>query len=285
VARRAARRTPRRGRSRRGGGGGQTALGIVLILLVLGALGFGGYEYLEATRNAVELDEATLCPVRDGIITPAGYAAIVIDTSDELPVVQRQNAENELTEAVRGVPQGWRVSIYGLATDPAALPRPVIQLCNPGDGADLDTITANPTLARETWTTKFVEPMQRAVMAGVAGAPADTSPIMETIAAIAAAEIATPAARRAPRTLVILSDMLQHSALASHYRAPPDFAAIEASDAWQHLRADLSDVKVTVFYIDRAREAGLDWNAHVRFWEAYFDAQGATLDRVRRVLG
>jgi hypothetical protein len=257
----------------------------VLILLVLGALGFGGYEYMEATRNAVELDEATLCPIRDGVITPAGYAAVVIDTSDELPVVQRQNAENELTEAVRQMPQGWRVSIYGLATDPAALPRPVIQLCNPGDGADLDTITANPTLARGTWATKFVEPMQQAVMAGVAGAPADTSPIMETIAAIAASEIATPAARRAPRMLILLSDMLQHSALASHYRGKPDFAALEATEAWQHLRADLSDVKVTVFYIDRAREAGLDWNEHVRFWEAYFDAQGATLDRVRRVLG
>ena len=113
----------------------------------------------EGRRPRVELLYTCLDRLTERARNPgwwtAGYAASQV-------LVDKTGQTTAILEAVRQMPQGWRVSIYGLATDPAALPRPVIQLCNPGDGADLSAITANPTLARETWTKKFVEPMQQA---------------------------------------------------------------------------------------------------------------------------
>jgi hypothetical protein len=133
-------RRARRGRSashRRGRDTGKTFLGIILIALVLAAVGGGGFLYVRATENKVELDQTTLCPVRDGQIRPVGYAAILIDTSDELPAIQRTNAANELVDVVNGVPQGWRLSIYQVATEVAQLPKASIILCNPGSGEEL----------------------------------------------------------------------------------------------------------------------------------------------------
>jgi hypothetical protein len=127
--------------------------------------------------------------------------------------------------------------------------------------------------------------MAAAVTDAVSAGKATSSPIMETIAGIAATDLATPAARQAPRRLIILSDMLQHSDIASHYRVQPVVEKFKNTANYNRVRVDLTGIDVTIFYIDRARSAGIAWDEHIKFWEQFFDAQGAVLERVRRIPG
>jgi hypothetical protein len=71
---------------------------------------------------------------------------------------------------------------------------------------------------------------------------------------------------------------------ASHYRGVPDFDEFKASPYFAQVRADLSAVRVHLFYMNRSDQS-VQGAAHIRFWESYFGTQGATVMIVDRIFG
>jgi hypothetical protein len=235
-------------------------LGGALAVLALGVLGAGAYVYVSAARPPA-LDRASLCPV-DG---PRTITVVLLDSTDDIPEIGKHEIRTVLTDMAEAVP------VYGLLElrllDPK-LPggRAIFAKCNPGDGADLSEYTANPRLAKKRWIEGFRGPLESALESGFQPLPGKTSPIMETVQRIAVDRFTGHAAADAPKSLVLVSDMLENAPDYSQYAGDLSFGRFKSSRAYKRLQTDLHGAEVTIYYIQRASAKPFNSADHIRFW-------------------
>jgi hypothetical protein len=252
-------RTPRP-RRRNPGDLRKHVLGSALAVLALGVLGAGAYVYMSAARPPA-LDRASLCPV-DG---PHSITVVLLDSTDDIPDIGKHEIRTVLTDMAEAVP------VYGLLElrllDPK-LPggRAIFAKCNPGDGANLSEYIANPRLAKKRWIEGFREPLETALESGFRPLPGKTSPIMETVQRIAVDRFTGRAAEEAPKSLVLVSDMLENAPDYSQYSGDLTYGRFKSSRAYKRLQTDLHGAEVTIYYIQRASAKPFNSADHIRFW-------------------
>lgn len=232
---------------------------------------------------------------------PIEEIVVILDATDPWNEVQRAVIMQEFRALQHEIPRFARVSLYTLTSASSELPAPALQLCNPGNVADLSRsiplgrpgvrLVATPQMVELRWRDGFIARLDSIFEAQGASAGTRRSPIMETIRSAAISVFgAAPRDTAPPRKLYIFSDMLQHTDRYSHYAD----TAWTAADA--QLLADLSAMGTTallgaevhLFLLDRdfvGRGPGNSRSALLEFWHTYFAAQGATLLRVRRIEG
>jgi hypothetical protein len=254
----------------------QDRLGVALIVVValLIAGGVAGYVYLEQTR--VALDETTLCP-KDGA---RSLTVVLVDRTDPLTTVQRTALRKRLEEIKDGVARYGALQIYSVEPIGETLLRPVVDLCNPGRGADIDPKFGNPGLVERKWRERFEAPIEALLDELMKTHEADSSPIMESIQSIAVSTLRGNAGADIPRQLVIASDMLQHTAGYSHYQEALPFEEFRKSDYYRRFQADLRGVEIAIIYIRRDTRRAAQGKAHVQFWRDYVSDLGGTLTSV-----
>jgi hypothetical protein len=252
-------RTPRP-RRRNPGDLRKHVLGGTLAVLALGVLGAGAYVYVSAARPPA-LDRASLCPV-DG---PRSITVVLLDSTDDIPDIGKHEIRTVLLDMAEAVPVHGLLELRLL--DPK-LPggRQIFAKCNPGDGADLSEYTANPRLAKKRWLEGFRAPLENALESGFQPLPGKTSPIMETVQRIAVDRFAGRAAEDAPKSLVVVSDMLENAPDYSQYAGDLTYSRFKASRAYKRLQTDLHGAEVTIYYIQRASAKPFNSADHIRFW-------------------
>ena len=88
-----------------------------------------------------------------------------------------------------------------------------------------------------------------------------------------------------PKKLFVVSDLLQNvPGGLNQYNGVGDFASFQNTPYFSQVRSDLKDVEVVVLYLVRPG-AHQKWPAHRLFWEKYFQAQGASVERIEPVYG
>jgi hypothetical protein len=235
-------------------------LGGALVLLALGLLAGGAYAFLTASRPPA-LDRVSLCPT-DG---PRSVTVILLDATDEIPDIGKHEIRTVLLDMAEALPA------YGLLElrllDPETPGgRRIFNKCNPGDGSGLSEYTANPRLARKRWMEAFRQPLEEALDVGFRPAPDKTSPIIETIQRIAVDRFSGRAFEEIPKSLVLVSDMLEHEPDYSQYAGDLSYTRYRASRAYKKLQTDLHGAEVTIYYIQRVTAKPLSSADHIRFW-------------------
>jgi hypothetical protein len=235
-------------------------LGAVLAVSALGALATGAYVYVTAARPPV-LDRASLCPV-DGT---RSTTVVLLDSTDEIPDIGKREIRTVLLDMAETVP------VYGLLELRLLDPRTpggrlIFAKCNPGDGAGLSEYTANPRMARKRWLEGFRQPLEESLDAGFRPVPGKTSPIMETVQRIAVDRFSGRAAEDMPKSLVLVSDMLENEPDYSQYGGDLSYGRYKASRAYKKLQTDLHGAEVTIYYIQRVTAKPLNSVDHIRFW-------------------
>jgi hypothetical protein len=235
-------------------------LGAVLAVSALGALAAGAYVYLTAARPPA-LDRASLCPV-DGA---RSTTVVLLDSTDEIPDIGKREIRTVLLDMAETVP------VYGLLELRLLDPRTpggrlIFAKCNPGDGAGLSEYTANPRMARKRWLEGFRQPLEESLDAGFRPVPGKTSPIMETVQRIAVDRFSGRAAEDMPKSLVLVSDMLENEPDYSQYGGDLSYGRYKASRAYKKLQTDLHGAEVTIYYIQRVTAKPLNSVDHIRFW-------------------
>jgi hypothetical protein len=207
------------------------------------------------------LDRASLCPV-DG---PRSITVVLLDSTDDIPDIGKHEIRTVLLDMAEAVPVHGLLELRLL--DPK-LPggRQIFAKCNPGDGADLSEYTANPRLAKKRWLEGFRAPLENALESGFQPLPGKTSPIMETVQRIAVDRFAGRAAEDAPKSLVVVSDMLENAPDYSQYAGDLTYSRFKASRAYKRLQTDLHGAEVTIYYIQRASAKPFNSADHIRFW-------------------
>ncbi len=263
--------------------GGTSALwwGIALIGCAVVALGLLAVFYFTLPRKPV-LQASDLCPVTG----PEGINVVLVDTSDDLPPTTQQEVRTLLKDQITALPAYYRLDIRVLDIQ-LARSRSLFSKCNPGDGVGLSEWTSNPRLARMRWIESFDRPAGEAVKWSLAPAKAKSSPIMGAIQDVALDEFSAASVQGIPKTLIIISDMLEFTPDYGQYPNQGDlsFQRYKRSAAYLKFRTDLHGAHVTIDYVQRALPVKIDTVRHIEFWKNWIIDNQGTFELAHRLQG
>jgi hypothetical protein len=225
-----------------------------------------------------ELD-AFLC-LRSSV--PPTHLVVLIDPTDSLTPDEVYTVRRELQRRVETLKPGDRFSLLAIQPQPQGLvTESLFSRCRPRDGTDANPLTENQALLQKRYREAFEEPLARALTRLGELPGAHTSPIMESLYEVATLrEFAfVPGARR---TLLLVSDLLQHTPKYSQYSPAVSTGALPPSVVAE-VQGTLAGVDVLVLL--RTSPAMCPWQtpAHARLWETYMQQAGVTSYQVKKV--
>lgn len=256
-----------RERTRRGPPRAQNALGVVLILFALAAL--AAFAAAAILLRAPPVDAATLCRTDQPI---AAHTIILVDVTDRLERRHKRRLEAVAAQERARLGQYDRLSVLRIDSRHPQEPRLLFSKCLPRPPEMANPFFENPRMAQEHWDADFADALAHAVRSAQSGGPANASPILASLRAVAA----DPdfAATIPHRRLVLVSDLLEHDPDGfSLYAEGASYAQWRARDI--NGPADLSDIDVRVTMLDRPDVAERQAAARSQFWPAYLDDSGA----------
>ncbi len=168
-----------------------------------------------------------------------------------------------------------------LNEDPQNIGR-VSRLCNPGTGADLDPLIANPERARKRWADRFAGPVTDVLDTAMTGTEQNASPILAAIQQIAAELVSSDRQKAIPTHIVVVSDMLEHTDHYSHFHDGLDFASFQQKAGARYL-TDLAGADIEFWMVQRDRP-DIDPTALAQFWLLWAEASNGK-GRVTRLMG
>lgn len=274
---------PPRGR-RRGGsppGSGNAMLYVVAALLAcvgFAVIGIIAWTYSHAPGH-VDVDKLTGCPVGG----PNKAQFIIVDTTDALPEMSKKQVEQALMVIAGSARKGELLEVRTIDTGSTA---GTLQFskCSPGDGSDEDITTGNPEKTRKRWQADFIKPFQGILPGILDGELGKSSPILETLQAIAVERVAPLRQAGVPVELLVISDMRQHSSAFSHYKSNASYADFKGSAAYRNLHTDLGGASLAIKYVQR-QTPRIDEQDHLQFWMDWANDNGAVLETVERLQG
>jgi len=241
---------------------------ILVILLVLAAVGAGLLFFLKV-KDIHRIDAETLCPAATG---PTGFVVVLLDLTDTLPPSQAARLSQELEREFQRAGTGTMISVGVVSEDPVNWGAK-ISLCKPLQGNEANELYQNPALIEERYNKGFRSRIEATVQSMLKSETESRSPIMEGLQAVLSG---TPgfAASDAPKRIIVVSDLLQHSDAVSFYRGQywDHFAS---SPQYSRLSRNLGDVDVFILRLPRPDARISDRAAVDDFWVRYFDRQGA----------
>ncbi len=231
-------------------------IGLITLLLVIGIAG----AYYWTTKDATKLDKITNCPVKGS----PQYISVIVDKSDVFNPVQQAYLNKYFNEFKSSIPVGASVSLYIINDKPLENIKADFVICNPGDGSDANEFYQNPSKLRKKWETSFEKPLNDQISAFMQPSEAAQSPIMEMFQIVS---LATPGeAKGKPKKLIVISDMLQHTAEWSHYRNQFEFESLKNTPYFNSVRTDLDGAAVEILMVRRDKYEKLQTKRNAYFW-------------------
>lgn len=249
--------------------------GIALLTIASAVVATVAYITL---RREPPLD-ARMCPAAG----PAGHYVALIDTTDPLSFTQKQAYSVIFRELVeRNTPEGYLLSVFVLGENFEAFAKPVVELCNPGSGADKSELTANLRRLRQQYEDRFLKPLLDEGDRLASTQSAKASPVLEMLQLVALNGFRKENIQ-GERRLILVSDMLHNTPQFSMYRGTPDYKAFSETTYGQKMRLDLPSTKVELHYLINAPK--LQTRQNLQFWEEHFNKAGARIVAVRPMEG
>jgi hypothetical protein len=259
------------------GSNGPIFLVAALCLSLIAIIAFFGIK----SRQNIPVDDETLCPEPKNI---SELVVVLLDISESLNEKQRVGIENELKRIRRGIPRFGLMQVYLIQQDRASLAKPVLHLCNPGDGSDMSEIYQNPALAKRRWL-EFDRKVNQTIDSLLTLPDTQVSPIFETIQSIALLAHNSPDFDCIPeKRLIVVSDLIQNVPQFSQYEQTMGYDEFTKLDYSKTIKSDLTDVLVSILYVVRSVPAQ-EWPRHYRFWEDFFRDQGGVVEKLTPIYG
>ena len=246
-------------------------LGTLALFAAIAIAGGAAWAWYERPADALD---ASLCPAGG----PHGHYVLLVDKTDPLTFTQKEAFRVRLRELIeKRTPQGYLLSVFVLGESFRDNAKPLVELCNPGDGSDRSALTANLAHLRRQYEERFIAPLMAEADALQAATPAKTSPIFEMLQLVGINAFQSHGVK-GERRLIVMSDMLQNTTQFSMYRGAADFDAFARSDYGRKVQAQLAGVDVELDVL--VNTPALQTRRNLKFWEDFFDRSGARLVRV-----
>ena len=253
---------------------------VFAIICIIGVIG-GLVTYGSFFNDRVDIDKVTGCPIGG----PLSRAVILIDQTDTFSPVQVVDIQNQFEEYQKNVPRYGELVVYTIRSDTQGSPTPIIRACNPGHQDDVNQLVESSVKIARQWKDTFDTPMKEVMKTVLKPMSSENSPIIETIQAVVVSEFGPIVMNNKPKTLIVVSDLLQHSGALSHYGRKYDPDSFIQSQAYNKLSADLRDVDVDLLYLYRQTQKALQNSVHRDFWIRLIQEQGGSVRRIYSVSG
>lgn len=241
-------------------------LGSLALLLVICVMGTTAWWWNQK-RNTT--DPKTLCP-SDG---PLGHNILLVDKTDPMNLAQKAAFDLLVTDLVTNkTPPGYLLSIFVLGDDFVAQTKPLVELCNPGDSRGHNELTENIKQINRQYKDRFLSPIFDQSTQLLSIAPAQESPILEMLQMVSLNSIQKHRVD-GPKTLIVLSDLLQNSKQLNMYRTSPTFEEFSNTSYAQKTKINFQGVDIQIHYLQNSPSLQVD--KLFRFWREYFKASGA----------
>jgi hypothetical protein len=250
------------------------------ILFSLGLIG-GIVLYNQLGVERLKIDKLTGCPVKG----PQSVTIILIDQTDHFSPVQIVDIRNQLNKIREDIPRYGMISIYPITSVREKIPAPILSVCNPGSEEEVNRLEESGIRARRKWTNVFSDPLDNVFDKVLMPNEAKTSPIFENIQAVSIKEFGDHNRKEIPKSLVVVSDLLQHSNMLSHYKSVGDPDAFIRSKNFQRMRGELRDVEIELIYLFRNTRNSVQGHKHIKFWKRIIESQNGRIRRVYNVSG
>jgi hypothetical protein len=213
---------------------------------------------------------------------PTDHTVILFDQSETLTETHRRFAVNFVKDFVADdakLPVRSRIALFTFSkatfesrNGPGLRPRSAP--CRPPSSGN-ELYENNRKIAKD-FHRRFLIPVTTALEESLTNDVGEQSPIVETLQLISRSQEIDDGGRH---TLIVVSDMLQHSGGFSHYGPGRSYDEFRRSGFAADVKADFRDWNVIVIYLRRYHERHLQQAAHVDFWQRYFHEAGAKLTR------
>ncbi len=191
--------------------------GIAILLFVVTVVVFlFGLRHVIAAK-ADNIDPDTLC--RIGKNDPV--LKVLIDKTDPWNIHGQQRLAQLIKNLKSSLAQYERLSLYILDETGTYSPSPLFDMCNPGRGDQANELYENPHRIQQKFEEQFSAPLDLVLESLLLPGTAPQSPILETIKGLREND---------KERLVVVSDMMQNSTLASFYGKSP-VSVSKAGDA------------------------------------------------------
>ncbi len=255
----------------------QDLQGLLLIFIAVIVVLSVGFAYFQSKSNEITRDKNTLCR-NDGLVTVEHV--IIIDSTDSFNKTQALMAKKELNSLLDNSSQESRFSLYVINKN-IADEKPLLELCNPGDGSDKNEFTSNKRRLLQKWKEGFHNKIINEIDLLIDANIADSSPIMETVKYASVNSFYGSKAQK--KKLILLSDLLQHSSSYSHYQENGNYDDFKSLNIANSLTPSLDNVDVEILYLYRTKDSNRQNRKHITFWEHYLTSGGGSLTRVKKL--
>jgi hypothetical protein len=255
----------------------QTVVATIVSAIIL--IIAGGYFYQYFNGQQAPIDPISLCPATG----PKGHFVLLVDKTDPLNFTQKEAFSVTIRELIeKQTPEGYLLSVFVLGENFQENAKPLIELCNPGTGADKSELNANLKQLKRKYQEQFLEPLLRQSDALLGSRSAEVSPILEMLQLVSINAFRKHDVK-GERRLFIMSDMLANTSSFSMYKGSVDYQSFAASDYGRKSQLELRDVAVEVHYLINTPR--LQTKRNLKFWEDYFNEAGARIVAVRPMEG
>lgn len=268
-----------RGRRRRrktvSGGISKDRLAVVLSILALVILGSFIAAYVTKSKEASNISrDAETAYCRKDVLPES--TVIVIDHTDSINPTQKASLERRLWDVASNVEKNGSIRFYSVDANDHEILNAEFELCNPGSEKDVSDWDGNKRLAHKRYE-KLFSGIVKEKMDGILSADtASRSPIMKSVQAAVVNSFIGGENKAVKKRLVLVSDLLEHSSDFSLYGNAPDFETFRKGNYWPSVKADMKDVEVTIFWLNRKGSEKFQKPQLKTFWQMYFIEQGAS---------
>lgn len=254
------------------------------------AIVFAAYIYRSVTKPIIGPDN---CVYEDGQLVRkkiSDQTIIVIDQSEELSPSHKRQVKELLVDYIsddRQLPVRSGVMLYVFGKNDFQSSgagqdlKPIVSLCRPPSSGN--EVYENKRKLERTFRDGFILPLYQLIDQSLEIALGERTPILEMLQYIShTQEIKESEGGKHKKTLILISDLLQHSASFSHYNKGGTYDDFLRSAS--QLRADLRGWTVRLVYLQRyGKDQRLQNKQLLEFWMRYFDEIGGTIEKIEKV--
>lgn len=246
-----------------------------VVLLVIGII----YAFVSVSSEKIERNKENLCRV-DGNYNKH---VIVLDITGRYSLIQHKTIRQAIENEVKDLALDEQLQLYFITDSVVAGVKPLMEVCNPGKGENVDGLTGNKRLIKKKWEDKLYNPLNK-ILSDFDANPtiAAKSPILETIQMIN--NLSLKKSKEGTKTrFTIMSDFIQNSDDYSFFRNKIE--NFWNSNYRHKIYTKFDDVDVKLMFIRRnGREEYLS-EKYLDFWKKIFEESGSKKVTVERIEG
>jgi len=263
------------------GGSNSNITAIALIAMAVLIIGFFAVSFSKEQSKSSLINKDNFCANNLEKLT-----VIIIDATDKLSLIQKASLKTRLWEIANNLEKNThKIQIFSVDKIIDKILEPSIDLCNPGSALEANQLTENKKIIQKRYEEKFKNNLDIILDNVLNRDSLNQSPIMESIQSVAITSFIPLTNKAINKKLILVTDLLQNTPKFSAYKNSYDFTQYKESEHWKHVKSDLENVDVELFFLHRENTGKIQTPKLRDFWMEFFSAQGASVSRFLPIEG